>query len=80
MVVEESVKAPGNPSERVNDMDRWSALALKEQEGMRHLESVCVSPLFGGQRCRSLLKCVVGSHQASFLPSEEEPFVMDNIT
>jgi hypothetical protein len=52
----------------------------RAQEGLRHLESVYVSPLFGGQRCSSLLKCVVGSHQASFLPSEEEPFAMDNIS
>jgi hypothetical protein len=32
MVAEESVKAPGKPSERVNDMDRWSALALNERK------------------------------------------------
>jgi hypothetical protein len=57
-----------------------STSTKRAQEGMRHLESVYVSPLFGGQRCRSLIKCVVGSHQAPFLPSEEEPFVMDNIT
>src|ERR1700719_1661554 len=37
-------------------------------------QPVCLSRFSGGQRCRSLLKCVVGSHQASFLPSEEESF------
>jgi hypothetical protein len=32
MLAEESLKAPGNPSERVNDVDRWSALAVKERK------------------------------------------------
>ena len=32
MLAEGKLKAPGNPSERVNDMDRWSALALKERK------------------------------------------------
>jgi hypothetical protein len=30
---EESLKAPGKPSERVKDKDRWSALALKRARG-----------------------------------------------
>jgi hypothetical protein len=32
IVAEESLKAPGNRSERVTDMDRWSELALKERK------------------------------------------------
>jgi hypothetical protein len=42
--------------------------------------TVRLSRFSGGQGSRRLLKCVVGSHQASFLPSEEESFVMDYIS
>ena len=42
--------------------------------------SVCLSPFSLRKGFRSLLKCVVGSHQASFLPREEEPFVVNNLS
>ena len=46
MLAVESLKAPGNPSERVNDMDRWSALALNERKREYRIWNQCVSRAF----------------------------------
>jgi hypothetical protein len=67
------------PSDR-KDTDLWSASAPNQRKRECGILTVCLSRFSGGQGSRRLLKCVVGSHQASFLPSEEESFVMDYIS
>ena len=66
-------EAPGNPL--TDGTDLWLASAPNQRKRECGLcNQVCLSRFSGGQGSRRLLKCVVGSHQASFLPSEEESF------
>src|ERR1700736_4320810 len=50
MLAEESLKAPGNPSERVKDTDRWSASALNERKRDCGIRNQCVSRVFSEVR------------------------------